>query len=46
VTGADTDPGEWFEGCYVIATEAARVAFQRDFEAGAADGFTAAAAYR
>jgi hypothetical protein len=30
-------PGEWFEGCYVFATEAARVAFQEDFEAGAAD---------
>ena len=30
-------PGEWFEGCYVFATEAARVAFQEQFEAGAAD---------
>ncbi len=30
-------PDEWFEGCYVFATEAARVAFQEHFEAGAAD---------
>ncbi len=30
-------PGEWFEGCYVFASEAARVAFQEQFEAGAAD---------
>jgi hypothetical protein len=30
-------PGEWFEGCYVFASEAARVAFQETFEAGAAD---------
>ena len=30
-------PGEWFEGCYVFVTEAARTAFQQDFEAGAAD---------
>ena len=29
--------GEWFEGCYVFAGEAARVAFQEQFEAGAAD---------
>ena len=29
--------GEWFEGCYVFASEAARVAFQEQFEAGAAD---------
>jgi hypothetical protein len=31
------NPGEWFEGCYVFATEAARVAFQEDFEAGVDD---------
>jgi hypothetical protein len=30
-------PGQWFEGCYVFATEADRVAFQEQFEAGAAD---------
>ena len=30
-------PGEWFEGCYVFATEAARAAFQEHFEAGAAE---------
>jgi hypothetical protein len=30
-------PGEWFEGCYVFASEAARVAFQADFEAGMAE---------
>jgi hypothetical protein len=30
-------PGQWFEGCYVFATEAARAAFQAEFEAGAAD---------
>jgi hypothetical protein len=30
-------PGEWFEGCYVFASEAARVAFQERFEAGAAE---------
>jgi hypothetical protein len=30
-------PGEWFEGCYVFATEAERVTFQDEFEAGAAD---------
>jgi hypothetical protein len=29
--------GEWFEGCYVFATEAARASFQETFEAGAAD---------
>ncbi len=28
--------GEWFEGCYVFATEADRVAFQEEFTAGAA----------
>jgi hypothetical protein len=30
-------PGEWFEGCYVFADDAARAAFQTDFEAGAAE---------
>lgn len=30
-------PGEWFEGCYVFADDAARVAFQESFTAGAAD---------
>lgn len=30
-------PGEWFEGCYVFATEEARQAFQETFTAGAAD---------
>ena len=30
-------PGEWFEGCYVFESEAARVAFQQQFEADAAD---------
>lgn len=30
-------PGEWFEGCYVFADDAARAAFQADFEAGAAE---------
>ena len=30
-------PGEWFEGCYVFASEAARTAFQTEFEAGAPD---------
>ncbi len=30
-------PGEWFEGCYVFADDAARAAFQEDFTAGAAD---------
>ena len=29
--------GEWFEGCYVFADDAARAAFQVQFEAGAAD---------
>ena len=29
-------PGEWFEGCYVFADEAARAAFQESFSAGAA----------
>jgi len=30
-------PGEWFEGCYVFADDAARSAFQETFTAGAAD---------
>ena len=30
-------PGGWFEGSYVFASDAARVAFQEHFEAGAAD---------
>lgn len=30
-------PGEWFEGCYVFADDAARDAFQRSFTAGAAE---------
>lgn len=30
-------PGQWFEGCYVFASDEARAAFQRDFTAGAAD---------
>ena len=30
-------PGAWFEGCYVFADEAARLAFQESFTAGAAD---------
>ena len=30
-------PGEWFEGCYVFADDAARAAFQESFTAGAAD---------
>jgi hypothetical protein len=30
-------PGEWFEGCYVFATEEARADFQATFAAGAAD---------
>ena len=30
-------PGEWFEGCYVFASDAERADFQRTFEAGAAD---------
>ena len=29
--------GEWFEGCYVFATEEARREFQATFTAGAAD---------
>ncbi len=29
-------PGEWFEGCYVFADDAARSAFQETFTAGAA----------
>jgi hypothetical protein len=29
--------GEWFEGCYVFATDEARAEFQRSFTAGAAD---------
>ncbi len=29
--------GEWFEGCYVFATDEARAEFQRTFAAGAAD---------
>ena len=29
--------GEWFEGCYVFATEEARAEFQETFTAGAAD---------
>jgi hypothetical protein len=29
-------PGEWFEGCYVFASDEARAAFQETFEAGAA----------
>jgi hypothetical protein len=29
--------GEWFEGCYVFADDAARAAFQATFTAGAAD---------
>lgn len=28
-------PGEWFEGCYVFATDAAREEFQRTFTADA-----------
>ena len=28
-------PGEWFEGCYVFATDEAREEFQRTFTAGA-----------
>jgi len=32
-----TVPGEWFEGCYVFADEAARASFQASFTAGAAD---------
>jgi hypothetical protein len=30
-------PGEWFEGCYVFASDEARSAFQETFTAGAAD---------
>lgn len=30
-------PGEWFEGCYVFADDAARQAFQEEFTAGAAE---------
>ena len=30
-------PGEWFEGCYVFATDEARADFQREFTAGAAE---------
>ena len=29
-------PGEWFEGCYVFADDAARAAFQESFTVGAA----------
>ena len=29
--------GEWFEGCYVFATDEARAAFQETFTAGAAE---------
>ena len=29
--------GEWFEGCYVFETSAARDAFQAEFTAGAAE---------
>ena len=29
-------PGEWFEGCYVFATDAARAEFQATFTEGAA----------
>jgi hypothetical protein len=29
--------GEWFEGCYVFATDEAREEFQRTFTEGAAD---------
>jgi hypothetical protein len=32
-----TRPGEWFEGCYVFADDAERVAFQETFSATAAD---------
>jgi len=28
-------PGEWFEGCYVFATDEARAEFQQSFTAGA-----------
>jgi hypothetical protein len=30
-------PGEWFEGCYVFADDAARAEFEEEFAAGAAD---------
>ena len=30
-------PGQWFEGCYVFATDQARAEFQASFSAGAAD---------
>jgi hypothetical protein len=30
-------PGEWFEGCYVFATDEARAAFQETFAATAAE---------
>lgn len=30
-------PGQWFEGCYVFATEEARASFQATFTAAAAD---------
>ena len=32
-----TRPGEWFEGCYVFATDEDRAAFQRAFTDGAAE---------
>ena len=32
-----TAPGEWFEGCYVFASDEARTEFQTTFTAGAAD---------
>lgn len=31
-----TVPGQWFEGCYVFVSDAARVAFEEAFTAGAA----------
>jgi hypothetical protein len=30
-------PGEWFEGCYVFASDEARAAFQETFTASAAE---------
>ena len=30
-------PGEWFEGCYVFATDESRAAFQEGFTRGAAE---------
>ena len=30
-------PGEWFEGCYVFSTDAARAEFQATFTEGAAE---------